>query len=89
MTTHVDCAGPGRSPVLSDLHLQVILLGIFLVVENSQQVNNAGAMINRELVGLRARLRRQFVRQRIALVRQRLYLNHTITHAHISNVSGQ
>ena len=82
MNTHIDCASPGWSSILDDFDLQVILLRILLVVKNSQQVNNAGAMIDSKLIRLGARFCCQFVRQRIALVRQRLYLNHPVTHTH-------
>ena len=82
MNTYINCASSGWSSILDDFDLQVILLRILLIVKNSQQVHNARAMINRELIGLGSRLGCQFIRQWIALVRQRLYLNHAVTHTY-------
>ena len=80
MNTDIDSASPGWSSILDGSDFQVILLGVLLIVEYSQQVHHTGAVIDRELVGLWARLGGQFIREWIALVRQRLYLNHPVTH---------
>ena len=65
---YVDGAGDGLSSVLDGPDEQVILDWVGLVVECSQQVDDAGVRVDGELVRLRSRLATQLVRQRIVRV---------------------
>lgn len=73
--THVDGTRLQHSSVLDDFHSKMVLVGVPFKVQGLQEVDHTRYGVNGKFVGLPARVRGQFVGQRVTLVREGLHLD--------------
>jgi len=85
--TYIDCTGTSWSPIFYDLHLEMILMRVFLIVELSYKVNNPCCGINGEVIGLLSRVSNQIVIQRKPLMRVSLHFDDPSSNQHSSRQS--